>query len=300
MDAEHESIRSLSGPAGGGRFGWGKLALWVPACLLLGALVSRASVVAEAYGRPFLLFPLLVGVGLGAMTVGMMRLLQVGNRPTILLGTVSAAAVTVAGQHYFGYLAAWEAYHQQAAKVEMARQAFPDAVKGRISSPPANVFEFLREDAAAGRPLPGGYVARGWGAWASWAVDGLLVLATTLAMVIPAGRQPYCNRCRSWYRVNRSGRIDVPTAGRLAQIAEVAPAEQPTAARYRLLNCNGGCGPTGFELSWDKSPSGTSSVRLWLDPERRNQMVQVLDEATKVSRDLPLEPSQPNNHRPEH
>ena len=125
----------------------------------------------------------------------------------------------------------------------------------------------------------GGYIARGGTAWLTWAVDGVLVLAAAVAMVVPAMRQPYCDRCQSWYRVIRSGRIDVPTARRLADVAGVAAADKPTAARYRLLTCNGGCGPTGFDLCWDRWPGGACLVQTWLDAGRRDRITQVLDEA---------------------
>jgi len=277
MDVQRATNRDRLGSAGGGRFVWTRLVLWLPACLALGALTGRVAVVAQSYGQPFLLFPLLMGVGLGAMTVALMRIGQVGNRPTVLLGTVLAASLGIVTQHYFSYLAVREAYSSDAATLEMAKRTFPDDVTGRIPQPPATFLDFLHADARKGRPLPGGYIAREGVAWATWAVDGLLVLLSALAMVIPALRQPYCNRCRSWYRVSRSGRIDVPTARRLAEIAEIPPAENPTAARYRLLNCNAACGRTGFELSWDESPGGTRSSRCWLDADRRSRITQVLD-----------------------
>jgi hypothetical protein len=113
-------------------------------------------------------------------------------------------------------------------------------------------------------------------------MDGLLVLLAALAMVVPATWQPYCDRCRSWYRITRSGRIDVATARRLAEAAGLDTSEHPVSARYRLLNCNGGCGPTEFELSWDESPGGTSVGRAWIDTESGNWIAQVLNEAKKV------------------
>ena len=57
--------------------------------------------------------------------------------------------------------------------------------------------------AKVGRPIGFGRVLKGWAAWASWGVDGLLVLVAALAIVIPAIRQPFCNTCRSWYSTIR-------------------------------------------------------------------------------------------------
>ncbi|MBN2473769.1 MAG: hypothetical protein JXB62_04135 [Pirellulales bacterium] len=280
---DHQRTTCDDQPArSGGPFAWAKLAFWLPACLGLGLMTAWMAAVAEGYFAPFLIFPLLVGVGLGAMAVGLVRVSQTGHRPTVLLGTVLAVAATVVGQHYFSYRAVWEAYNANAATIERARRLFPDDLQDRLAAPPPNLVAFLREEAARGRPLPGGYSGRGKGVWASWAVDALLVLGATLAMVIPALRQPYCSRCGSWYRVTRSGRIDVSTARRLAEIAEVTPVEESRVARYRLRNCNGGCGPTEFELSWDESPKGTTRVRSWLDVDRRNRMTEVLDEIGAV------------------
>ena len=155
-----------------GRFLWLKLVVWLPTCLVVGVLVAWAAVVAQSYVAPLVLFPLLVGVGLGALIVGMMRLGQVGNRRTVLLGTVLAVAVTVTGQHYFTYIAAFHPTRGKAKLSEPLRRAFSDLV--RDSTP--SFAEFMRQRATHGRLLPGDYRARGWLAWVTWAVDGLLVL----------------------------------------------------------------------------------------------------------------------------
>lgn len=280
METGRKADRDGSGPIGGGRFAWRSCALWLPACLALGGSLAWAAVVAQGYFAPFIIFPLLVGVGLGAITVGLMRLGQVGNRPTVLLGAVLAVAVTVAGQHYIRYRAERERVGPQADNLRRAQLAFPKLTQGYEPKPPASLADYLQAQARIGRDMNiSGYVARGWVAWLSWAVDGLLVLAAALAMVVPAVRMPFCSRCRTWYRVIRSGRIDARTAGRLAELAEVRPGGQPTSARYRLLNCHAACGPTGFQLSWQESGGSTFSVQAWLDAECRDRVMKVLDEA---------------------
>lgn len=276
MMEDHRPVdESALGPTESGRFSWPRFCLWLPACGMVGAALAWVAVVGQSYFAPLVIFPLLVGVGAGALAVGLMRLGQVGNRPTILLGTVLAAGLTIVGQHYVGYL---KTYHRSRGPVDASQAMPPDAAALADRWKPS-FAEFMSAQAARGRPLLGSYVARGWMAWLSWALDGLLTLAAALAMVIPAMRQPYCNRCGSWYGVIRSGRTDVATAGRLAESAELATVDRPTAARYRLLSCHGGCGPTGFDLTWDQSPRGTSSGRAWLDTERRNSITRVLDEA---------------------
>ncbi len=138
--------------------------------------------------------------------------------------------------------------------------------------------EYLRGQADRGRPLLGDYVAKGWAAWLSWAVDALLTAAAAVAVTIPAFRVPYCNRCGTWYRTVRNGKIDAPTARRLADtcgVEEIAGLRSP---RYRLSCCHSGCGPTYCELSWEESNGAVDLVRLWLDAEKRGQVTAILDE----------------------
>ena len=113
-------------------------------------------------------------------------------------------------------------------------------------------------------------------AWLSWAIDALLLVAAAAAVTIPAVRVPYCNQCRSWYRTVRNGKIDLPTAGRLAGLLEVEPPERPRSARYRLSACQGGCGPSRCELSWEHG-GGVDLVRTWLDVQKRNEVAAILD-----------------------
>jgi len=235
------------------------------------------AVVAEAFFAPLVIFPLLVGVLLGFLLVAVVRLAQVGNRATVILGVVPAVALTVAGQHYLGYLKAYSESSGQIQKQGNSTADFGAVLKQFTPSFP----EYMQRQAAVGRRLLPGYTARGWVAWLSWAVDGLLVLAAALALVIPAVLQPYCNRCRSWYRVVRSGRIDVPTARRLARLAGMPEGETPKGAGYRLLSCNAACGPTDFELNWREAGGGASTSRAWLDTDQRNRVAQVLDASGK-------------------
>lgn len=280
METGGEATRDGSGPAGGGRFAGRSCALWLPVCLVLGVCVGWAAVVAEGYFAPLILFPLLVGVALGAMIVGLMRIGQVGNRPTVLLGTFLAVTVTIAGQHYVSYLMAYRWPWREVATQRRPGQDLSELAKAWIPSFP----EFMRRQATHGRPPLTDRVAPAAVArvtWALWAVDGLLVLAAALAMVIPAVQLSYCNRCGSWYRITRSGRIDARTTTRLAKLADFRLDEPPTSARYRLLDCQEGCGPTGFELFWQESRGPAPSARAWLGAECRDRMSNVLDEANE-------------------
>ncbi len=280
MDSEQVTQSNTSGPATGGTLHWGRAALWLPVCAALGVPVAWAADIAGTYFAPLVIFPLVVGAGLGALAVGLVRLMQVGHRPTILTGAVLAALVAVAGQHYAGYRRDRQRTRADAETYRIARRAFPEAVKGRLPKPPGSFADYMRQKAADGRNMDvWQYRAKGLAAWATWAVDGSLVLAAVLAIVIPATRQPYCRRCRTWYRVIHSGRIDGHTAERLIELADVSADECPTSAHYRLVGCQGGCGPLGFALSWEGKDGGTLSVRTWLDAETRSRIVSVLEEA---------------------
>lgn len=231
---------------------------------------------------PFVLFPLLIGVGLGAILVGAMRLGQVGHRPTIVLGVVLAAGLAVLGQHYLGYRSELVRVERQRQTFRQARLQYPELLRGYEPKPPASLLAYLQSQARRGRDLKiGGYVACGWAAWTWWGIDALLVVAAALGIVVPAMRQPYCSRCQSWYRVVRSGRIRADTARKLAEAAEVAVDEHPTSARYRLLSCQGGCGPTAFSLTWQQADGSTRPVQAWIDAERCRRMGRVLEETDR-------------------
>ena len=137
---------------------------------------------------------------------------------------------------------------------------------------------YLCAQADHGRPLLDGYVAKGWAAWLSWAIDAMLTAAAAVAVTIPAFRVPYCNRCRTWYRTVRNGKIDVPTARRMAEACEVEETAGLRSPRYRLSCCHTGCGPTYCELSWEEPNGAVDLVRVWLDAERRNRVTAILDE----------------------
>ncbi len=124
-------------------------------------------------------------------------------------------------------------------------------------------------------------------------------LLAAVTVTIPAVRAPYCNRCGSWFRTVRNGKIDLPTSRRLAELLGVeqpgrvalasrqCPAETPArrqchppvrSSRYRLSACRGDCGPTRCELSWERSGGGVDLARVWLDGKQRSEVVSILDE----------------------
>ena len=87
-----------------------------------------------------------------------------------------------------------------------------------------------------------------------------------VAVTIPAMCVPYCNRCGTWYRTIRGGKIDVPTALRLAELLGVEEIGHPRSPRFRLSACQGGCGPTRCELSWEEPDGAVDLVHVGSTP----------------------------------
>ena len=159
MDCPENPVPLLPPPVEAGGFTWKGFVfsmLAAPALGLVGAWVGR---VAQDYFAPFLLFPVLLGVFSGMAIVGLVRLAQIGNRPTIVWAAVLAAAVTAVGEHYFTYLAA---YHRPTIAVGStfdgwARPLRPGPGDGRQASPGM----CRRRPIAAGRCLSAFWHAAG-------------------------------------------------------------------------------------------------------------------------------------------
>jgi hypothetical protein len=242
--------------------------------LVIGLLWAWWAEMAQGYMAPAILFPLLIGAGTGITVVGLVRIAQIGHRPTIFFSAVLAACLAAIGQHYVTYL---DSYYWQRGKVTRnlpAGQDWSAAIDRMVPS----FTQYLREEVQYGRALPWDYRARGWMVWASWAFDGLLTIVAALAVTIPAMHTPYCDRCRTWYRVTRNGKIDVPTAERLATLAGVVLPQHTRSRRYRVSNCHGGCSATCCELSWEDAQGRLSLVQFWLDAAGRNQVAAALGE----------------------
>lgn len=275
MDTESQASHDRPGPVGGGHFSLVRASLWFGSCFLVAAVIARIALIAQSYFAPIIIFPLLVGIALATLLVGLMRIEQVGHRPTVLVGLVAAVVVVVVGQHYFAYRAAGVAYKANAEKVAMIQQAFP----GEISAAPLGLRHYMQQQAVAGRPLLGEWTVHGATVWLTWVADALLILVASIGLMIPAMRLPFCNGCHSWYRVVQSGRIDVALARRLADATGGRPVvDAPIAARYRLLRCNAGCGVTGFELAWDESSLGALATRVWIDAATRRRVEDLLNQ----------------------
>ena len=283
MASHNEQSAPGEEPPPAATFRWAPLALWLPMCGLLSASAAWLAVVVANHFAPLLIFPIMVGLVLGVTLVGLARLIQVGNRPTVILGTILACAVAVVGQHYVCYRVDRELVREQAESFHRAEQKHPGLVLGSAPEPAGGLFDYLCRQADEGRPLLGSYVARGPVAWTSWTADGLLVLAAALLVALPAVRQPYCSRCRSWFRTTRRGQVDADSARRLGGVLKIELPENVTSIDYRVVTCNAGCEPTGFEVCWVGESEKPGSARVWLSADQRNQVTQTLDASKKVN-----------------
>jgi len=155
-------------------------ALWLSGGVAIGLAAGWIATMVAARFAPLVVFPLVVGAVLGIVLIGAAQLLQSGRRPTILAAAVAAALVAVGAQHYFSYLDACRKM-EESRTIRDAEAAFAQIMPDRR---PAGPFDYLRSRAAVGRRMPFGYVARGPMAWLSWVVDGLLVVAGTMAVVV--------------------------------------------------------------------------------------------------------------------
>jgi hypothetical protein len=282
---------------GGGCFHVGQSALALAGGVAAGGAMAWLAAALQSLWSPWLVLPLLTGLVLGAALVGWVRLVQAGHRPTIVAATLLAVAALTVGQHYFSFRAILRATRQKTPEMEKARLLFPAASWENSPLPPQRFGRFLRWQATRGRPI-GRLVARGGWAWASWALDGLLLAASALAVVGPAIRRPYCNHCRSWFRATRRGRLEPDRAAEVVRRIGRSPPEPASAADYRLLTCIGGCGPTGLEIRWlgpghpslgekvtasgiatnvPRCDSCAVSDRFWLDAAALSEVLEVLN-----------------------
>jgi len=286
MDEQNPAPLHLAepaGPSGGGSFSRARLALYLPAAAVAGVFVAWVAEVARGYFAPVVLFPLLVGLGLGALLIAAMRCGHVAHRTTIVLGGLLAVAIAAVGQHYLLYRAAVERLQvridARAEQYRLLEAQYPEMPEPSPPPPIPGFAEYLDQQAAQEVRLPLGFVVRGRGVWLLWIVDGLCILLGAAAVLVPAMRMPYCDLCQRWYRTVRGGRISAATGVRLAEIGGLPPPADARACRYRISACQMGCGPSRLELSWEAADGETYLLRTWLDAATRRQLADALDQA---------------------
>ncbi|MFZ5830737.1 MAG: hypothetical protein ACOY3P_11650 [Planctomycetota bacterium] len=271
--SEIEPIESTPALPRGGRFSWLHLLLGAPVAVLIGAAVAYVAVEAqvELGFAPLLIFPLLTGLVLGGLLFLAMRISQAGHWFTVVGLAILAAAVAALGQHILIH----RHVVARAQEFELARQAFAD--EDRLGLPPAELAGFLRQQARLGRALaPGVRVHGGW-VWLTWAVEAGILAAAAIGMVWLALRQPYCDRCRSWYRTIRSGKVDAATAQQAAAAIGQSIESPNSAVRYRMRSCRSGCSSARLELFWEKVDGAAGELDVWLDAAQRNCVMHALD-----------------------
>lgn len=268
-------------PEGAAPFSLGKAAAFLPAATLLGGLVGGAAAGAQGWFAPLILYPLLIGIVLGAVLFILSRTAQTANRATVVVGALLAVGAAVVAEHYVSYRVV-VSRQEENRELQLARAAF-----GKDLGRPTGFADYLRREAQRGRPLFGKTVARGTGVWLTWGLDALLILVAALAVVLPGLNLPYCGDCQTWYRTIRSGRLKRPFAMRLSEMLGIALPEKPSTIRFRLLACGAGCGPTGVELLWRRRRRENGSAMVWLTPQGRDQVQRVLDEARAARKHPP-------------
>lgn len=260
---------------------------WLPACLVNSVALAWLSVLAERHFAPWLLFSLACGaiIGLGAIVA--MRIAGLGHRGSIRAGSLLAVAVFVGGQHHFHYRVAQQLETARQAENRAlqtkAQGAFPQLAERLGPDPPRSLAEYIKRQAAAGRPLVGDWVARGPWAWASWGLDAALVAIGTWGVMTPALRRPFCRRCQSWYRTTRAGKLAAHEVPVLAALIGATVPEPSGPGFYRLLACRSGCGPWRLEMVWHGERAAPVAVRPgkvsgWLEPQRREEVSRLLDQ----------------------
>ena len=167
------------------RFCWSGATIWLPVSVLVGLAIGWIATQVGMRFAPLVIFPLIVGVALGACLVGMTRLLQTSHRATVFSAALLSALIAVGSQHYFSYLDA-NRRMEESQLTQKAQAAFAEIMRDRLPGGPLN---YLRRQAALGRPMLFGWVARGPMVWLSWLVDGLLVFAGAMTVVFFACRR---------------------------------------------------------------------------------------------------------------
>jgi hypothetical protein len=249
-----------------------RFAIWLLTAILLAAALAWCATKVTVHFAPLVVFPVALGIALGAGLAWTLRLFDTAHRPSLLAGTIVAGLVLVVGRHYGSYLATRDIALITAADTVLAAQAFPE-LQARLRNRGRTFPQFLRDSANHGTELFGIHL-RPTGIWLMWGFDAALSIGITTTWVAGAQRRPFCDTCGSWYRVSRSGRVD--SAKSTAILRATGLQEEPRAdASYRVWSCRSGCERIGFELSYSEPDAGPGVT--WLDRGTYAVVVSVLD-----------------------
>jgi hypothetical protein len=177
--AAAEAFSTTSGRCEPGRF-----VAWLAICLLAAVALAWIAVRIETARAPVIVFPLVVGGAVGAVAAGVARCAGLPPGRAALGGVLLCAAVTVAGQHTFAWrqwLGLLEQVSQRARTMGASHGGSLTVPLGPVATPAMGLVDYLRNEAAQGRPWIAGRWQGVW-AWATWAADALLLLAAAGAV----------------------------------------------------------------------------------------------------------------------
>ena len=246
---------------------------WFAAAAVIAVGLGLASALLQQYFAPLGLYPVLLGLALGAGLASALRPTQFGSRRWAMAGAVAAAAVLMIAQFY-------GSYRLYVAAVQAKAPAGVGQLPLERLQPPDNLLAYLRQQARYGRPLVAGITARGGWAWATWIADWALAAAAAAVVVRQGFRRPWCDKCHKWYRAVGEGQLSPKAASQVGKLADVA---LPRAGgRYRVWTCPTAGHGTALEIAWtahdQKQPAATL---IDIPPARAGALQAILAEQSE-------------------
>ncbi len=113
------------------------IVLWLLPAAVVAVAVARVSVWIQPHFSPLVLFPLLIGVALGALLCGLIQIANLHELRLAVAGTVLVVVLAAAAEHLFFYL---DRHSEHLRKAQQA--GIPVAVLSRPTFP-----EYLRQQA---------------------------------------------------------------------------------------------------------------------------------------------------------
>ena len=246
---------------------------WLAAAAVIAVGLGLASALLQQYFAPLGLYPVLLGIVLGAGLVAALRPTQFGSRRWAMAGAVAAAAVLIAAQFY-------GSYRLYVAAVEAKAPAGVGQLPLERLQAPDNLLAYLRQQARYGRPLFAGITARGGWAWATWVADWALVAAAAAVVVRQGFRRPWCSKCHKWYRAVGEGQLRPKAASQVGKLADVALPK--ASGRYRVWTCPTAGHGTALEIAWTaNSEKRPALTMIDIPPARAAELQAILAEQSE-------------------
>ena len=265
---------------------------WIVASLVVAAALGWLAAQASAKWAPLVIFPILLGVAIGAMLVVLMRMCQVHSGWVVYPIAIVAVALVVLSQHWFVYQEAMQAMREEVQTRQEALRQFPEQFRGEIPTLPANFFEYLQSEADRPREIAVWYqemTLQGTRTWLFWGLNMAIILLIAMIILYQGRVRPWCSTCRTWYQVTRRGRLDRETTDRLLTISQAtraidseqksdedAAADAPAGryASFIISDCDGRCGRTVLRIL---RTTGTDVEIYHLDRDQRREVEAILD-----------------------